>query len=194
MKKARFEKTKAKFSKITDGLGTPIDRRVLPAVVYLNLLGFPTWNSCAGHFSKTRANMPIISVQAKGKPRYRFVGEARIVANLLKKYSLPSWRDIFDRGPIEEEYWRQTSGLRTPHAFADWEELNRELIDDAQTLIAEFNYNSLCKLEISRGGDIIFLRKDRRNLNRRTFPRAYKIARQAFSDFSRFLRDKYYSS
>ena len=171
----------------------PIDRRVLPAVVYLNLLGFPTWNSCAGHFSKTAANMPIISVRAKGKPRYRFIGEGKVVRFLIKKHSLSGPEEIYDGGRIEEEYWSMTHYRPSSSSYESWYDRYWEMVDDLRMLVNEYNYDSIWKVYACRGGDIEFV-EDLHKLNRRTFKKAYKIARRAFTEFSRFLRDKYYST
>lgn len=48
-KKKQLKEKLDYFRRVTDGLGMPIDREVLKTVVLLNLLGFPTHQSCHGH-------------------------------------------------------------------------------------------------------------------------------------------------
>lgn len=46
---ASWEEAEAFMRHITDGMGSSIDEGILETVIALNLLGFPTCQSCEGH-------------------------------------------------------------------------------------------------------------------------------------------------
>ncbi len=52
---ASWEEAEALVRRITDGLGCSIDEGILEIVVALNLLGFPTCQSCEGHLEPYRS-------------------------------------------------------------------------------------------------------------------------------------------
>ncbi|MDO8471868.1 MAG: hypothetical protein Q7S64_01785 [bacterium] len=49
MHKTQLTKWRAKLAQTTDALGKPIDAGIFDLVLYLNVLGFHTAQSCAGH-------------------------------------------------------------------------------------------------------------------------------------------------
>lgn len=48
-KEQRWQEMAARVDKITDKLGMPVDEGIKETVIVLNLLGFPTVQSCEGH-------------------------------------------------------------------------------------------------------------------------------------------------
>ena len=49
-KQEEWKKREAEIQETTDGLGLPLDKGIVEGVVALNLFGFPTSQSCEGHF------------------------------------------------------------------------------------------------------------------------------------------------
>jgi hypothetical protein len=69
-KQQHWDKVTASMSKVTDKLGTPIDKGIFDAVVALNVFGISTSMSCEGHLDHGRA-APWIRFHAKGPDQLR---------------------------------------------------------------------------------------------------------------------------
>lgn len=65
-KTARYQKTLQALNKITDKLGMPVDPSIKKTVVLLNLLGFRTTGSCAGHLGLDGGSLgPWVDIQPR---------------------------------------------------------------------------------------------------------------------------------
>jgi hypothetical protein len=64
-KEQRWQEMAARVDKITDTLGMPVDEGIKETVIVLNLLGFPTVQSCEGHAERGVCG-PWVDMRPKG--------------------------------------------------------------------------------------------------------------------------------
>jgi hypothetical protein len=87
-KQSAWESKLNELKEVTDALGEPIDAEILETVAALNLLGYKTYQSCAGHLDPERVVAPYVSFSPGDAPKLKFKGEAELRKKVAEKYNI----------------------------------------------------------------------------------------------------------
>lgn len=203
--------------KIVDGLGKHLDGGVIETVAILNLMNFDTSASCEGHL-ETGLQGPWVQLQAPGEPPRaddRSEEQEKRIWELIQQVSdkynltieqlkekennaiLQELRDLFEAEAVSTE-------------LEQWREKNRQLLEQTNKLIAEFEAQSPSSepnlsLSIEKiglhgsfriycGGEDYLNRKDMVNLSdeeKDTISQRLFKYQARFKEFTDFLKNKY---
>ncbi|HYE22013.1 MAG TPA: hypothetical protein VD998_00305 [Verrucomicrobiae bacterium] len=125
-----------------DAVGNKMDDGVIETVAALNLLGFPTNQSCAGHPEKLIS--PYIGITEPGYPEETYVGQKAVENEIAIKYGI----GIGDLKGGKNYHTAAAKEARSIYSknektqeFMEWQNRLMVLWDKADRLIAEFNEN-----------------------------------------------------
>lgn len=134
----KIEDTKNKIETFRDDLGKRIDEGIKDTVIYLNVLDFPTSQSCEGHIS-SGVPTPWIGIESLSRPEERFKREKEIFKEVAESHKI-SLDEI--RGADNMDlYWkaiRECKQNGETDEFKKWREENKELQNRMKLLLYEF--------------------------------------------------------
>ncbi len=202
------------LAKVTDKLGMPIDKGIVETVAALNVNGFPTIQSCAGHLAKRfgvlQYDSPWVHVGFR-YPKKRFVDEEKIKEMIEKEYGMPV-KYTSEPDAAEMAYWKYLSKNKPPETpeYLERREMNKALTDKCSLLLQEFYVNRSTqqqyKLITGRSGHAFWLRTqlaeekapidpDNRVdiIDREQALASLRIEQTEMKAFGKFLKDKFFS-
>lgn len=125
---------------IKDNQGVPIDKDILETVAAMNLNGFPTVVSCAGHTESHPLTYPFVLGWALEKPKNRYTNDEMIRIKLAHGWS----SDQIELNPeASSEYYKYVSEhhLQETKEFKQWIKKNRKLQKEITLLLQQFYSN-----------------------------------------------------
>jgi hypothetical protein len=204
------------IEKITDRIGTPIDKNVKEAVAAFQLNGFTTATSCEGHIEKG-APAPWIVVEALNKPTERFVNEKQIFQKKASEYNIPiekfdhhtdrkafleAFTEAAEQGETEEyRNWRkENEKLRLKMTgYLDEFYKDKTVPDDIRLTIETFFTDAFC---VHNGGEeygknqtnwIEGIENTMTEEEVNELEKKMEDRRQEMNKFAEFLKNKYFS-
>jgi len=138
--KQQIWETKLKeLSSVVDNEGTPIDKDILETVAALNLNGFPTIKSCAGHTQMHPLAFPFILGWADGRPENRFDNDKKIRQTIARKHrGFPA--EIEFNPLATKEYFKivEKRGLKETKEYQEWDKKNIIIQKTIRSFLRQF--------------------------------------------------------
>ncbi len=136
-KEITWEEKLRSLENIVDRLGRHIDQEIMETLVSLDLNNIPTDSSCGGHLEAERMRFPYVSGEAKGRPKYAYVGQEDVETEIAKKYGItPS--EIRVHAEAKKEYWGRLNGCEVSEAYKEWHANDQALPASVEALLDEF--------------------------------------------------------
>lgn len=206
---AAWEQKLQQVDLIEDAQGEKIDPGIKKIVAALNILGFPTSNSCDGHLEKGHQMVPWVTISDPDEPDERFVGENNNYKRVAEKYGLP-WENVKNNRAWEaySEAVNSFEAKEETLEFQKWKERQLKLREQLSELLKNFYYGHRVaadiQLIIPEGGVSFFLRNNSElwdinygNLNETEKAEAQgklQAYREEINRFADFLKQKYFQS
>lgn len=140
-KMSKIEDTKNKVERWRDGLGKGIDKGIKNTVIYLNVLDFPTFQSCEGHVSGGVPS-PWVAVESLSRPKERFVKEKEAFEKVAQAHKISL--DQIKSADNMDAYWeaiRECKQNGETNDFKEWKKKNKKLQGKMESLLNEFYEN-----------------------------------------------------
>lgn len=158
-KEAIIAKKRLEIGHVVDANGKGIDEEIKDIVVAFNVAGFPTSQSCQGHYGEEGGlGAPWVRIESPNEPAERFYNQNNIFGRVAEKYELSA--DDLRRGNNMDAYWeamREASAQGETSEYQKWSQKNQELLQKAQKLLDEFyknrEANEKARLQIEEFGD-----------------------------------------
>src|SRR4030042_6451766 len=137
--KIAWEKKRAEVDKIADKLGLGIDEKIKETIAALNINGFPTIQSCEGHFLESSMRAPWVRIAADNGPEERYVNQNNILKKKAEKYGV-SFKDVENGNhqKAHQEAWREIGKNKITPEYKQWEKENKKLFRKFSKLLNEF--------------------------------------------------------
>jgi hypothetical protein len=144
-KQQQWQEMKDKMDSMADAAGAGIEEGIKDTVIFLNLLGFNTYQSCEGHVYAGRV-APWIDFEAPNKPEWYFNKQKEIYEEYSKRLNIP----------VEDFKYHKMMKISKEHlaAFLEatklvgesgespeylaWESENHKYFDLVKNLVEEF--------------------------------------------------------
>jgi len=147
-KMSKIEDIKNNVDRWRDGLGKGIDEGIKNTVVYLNVLDFPTSQSCQGHVD-SGVPSPWVAVEALSRPKERFIKEEEVFQEVAKAHEISlSQIKSADNMDIYWEAIRECKQNGETDDFKEWRKKNKKLQERMKSLLDEFYENRLIEENI----------------------------------------------
>ena len=173
-----------------------MDPGIVETVALVNLLGFPTNNSCEGHTDHGMAN-PWVRITAPGEPEYTHVGEREEKERIAASYGMQAG-DI-ERGKndtADEAYysWLRDNDVPFTPEFESWRALQDAEFQKAKALVNEFNAgrHDAEAIRFERGHITAGVDEQvEASTDMEGLPARLEARREVMRAFTEFLRQKY---
>ena len=139
-KEVTWQKKMEEIEGAADKMGLGIDKKVQETIAGLNLLGFPTSQSCEGHMKWGTPN-PWVRISAPDEPK-QFIGQDKIYEDVSAKYGITveeAERSFPGKGKqawLEAQKTISKQGEAPEHK--QWREENKRLKKEAGKLLKKF--------------------------------------------------------
>jgi hypothetical protein len=202
---------RADIDKITDAEGKGIDKEIKDIVVAFNIAGFPTKQSCQGHYGEEKEGWgaPWIQIESPDESEEQFQNQKEIFNRVAKKYGI-SVGDLGHEDNVEawSEALREASLQDETREYQEWSKKQHELIQKAKGLLEEFYFKRKVgkdlKLQIADdfvgmfriyngGSDYGPIAKDVSDDERNAHKKRLEAYRREMKAFAEFLIDKFMS-
>ena len=189
---------------VVDGLGLELDEDIKECVVGFWVNGFSTAGSCGGHIGEKYRPLlfPYVYIEPLNRPDNRYVGEKELKEEMVKKYSLKDYRDIYDNKEIWKEYEDRAGKLEESPEWIKWYDACLKKRGSVESLLDEYkNYNNGSKIitEETFPGYRIEYDFDEEKLKDVDLSKNYKMfesdllkAKDEFKKLTEFLKKRYF--
>lgn len=149
---------RAEIDQIRDAKGEGIDEEIKDVVVAFSLAGFPTLQSCQGHYGEEKGyGAPYIEIGNLDEPEWRFQNEEAIYQRIAAKYGLTvEGIKRMENHDAWSEAQNEASNNEETAEYKAWDHNNQIMLAKIKHLLKEF-YNDPqrkvdenCRLQIRK--------------------------------------------
>jgi hypothetical protein len=185
-KEEHWAKLERKFKFVTDRLGKPMDRRIIPVVVALNALGIKTYQSCEGHSEDIHRSYPWVMVDVPEVGAFHEKALAIAYAHAdetPRRYSFEEHGELMRLADLEKKQVVQARQAIDSYLHDFYAE-HEPIIDEA-------------KIEVMEGMSFYIIQptglEEQAGRKKTARKRFLKIYQQEFQAFADFLKQCYYA-